>query len=93
MMIQNSVSVLIRMTSQRVRALSRGLSLFVLAFFVLAPLTAQGLGEGDPAPEFLLSGSDGKRVSLQRRPYKGLSLKKAYQKILKNCLEKGFDKC
>lgn len=65
MMIQNSVSVLIRMTSQRIRALSGAISLFVLAFFVLAPLTAQGLGEGDPAPEFLLSGSDGKRVSLQ----------------------------
>jgi len=36
---------------------------------------------------------NGKRVNLQRRPYKGLSLKKAYQKILKNCQEKGFDKC
>lgn len=65
MMIQNSVSVLIRMTSQRARALSRGISRFLMAFFVLAPLAAQGLGEGDPAPEFLLSGSDGKMVSLQ----------------------------
>ena len=65
MTIQNSVSVLIRKASQRASTLSRGISRFVLAFFVLAPLAAHGLGEGDPAPEFLLSGSDGNRVSLQ----------------------------
>ena len=64
-MIQKSVSVLIRMPSQRVGALSRALSLFVLALIFWAPLAAQGLSEGDPAPEFLLSGSDGKSVSLQ----------------------------
>ena len=65
MMVQNPLSVPIRMATQRVQALLPGLSRFVLLFFVLAPLVAQGLDEGDPAPEFLLSGSDGKRVSLQ----------------------------
>lgn len=37
----------------------------VLLLILLVPSAALGLEEGDPAPDFILSGSDGKLYSLQ----------------------------
>jgi hypothetical protein len=36
---------------------------------------------------------NGKRVSLNKKPLKGLPLKKAYATLIQRCQENGFDKC
>jgi len=36
---------------------------------------------------------NGTKVNLTKKPYKSLSLKKAYSKLLQTCQDKGFDKC
>ena len=61
---KDSASVRVRTASRPSLALFWVISVWVLAFLVLAPWAAQALGEGDPAPDFLLSGSDGETVSL-----------------------------
>ena len=45
--------------------LGRWLVVWALLFWAAAPLAAQALQEGDRAPDFLLSGSDGQLYSLQ----------------------------
>ncbi|MEE3327875.1 MAG: hypothetical protein VX252_11115 [Myxococcota bacterium] len=62
---QETVLIRIRDAGRPSLGFMRKVGQGLLILLLLAPQVAQGLEEGDAAPDFLLSGSDGKLYSLQ----------------------------